>query len=141
MIKLIVISSLFLLLSACSEKDHIEKCVQSGLRVWEDSQAFDLKVKKEKGAADLKAKSEIKPEIDCEIQKNCTGFTPIPYASTGASPALPEKEKNSKNLTQEIKLNLEFAVTALIKHQVNPLSPTSHIEYQRSNQSAERSGG
>ena len=96
MIKLIVISSLFLLLSACSEKDHIEKCVQSGLRVWEDSQAFDLKVKKEKGAADLKAKSEIKPEIDCEIQKNCTGFTPIPYASNGASPTLPEKEKNFK---------------------------------------------
>jgi len=96
MIKLIVISSLFLLLSACSEKDHIEECVQSGLRVWEDSQAFDLKIKKEKEEADLKAKSEIKPEIDCEIKKNCTGFFPIPYTSTGAKPVLSEQDKNFK---------------------------------------------
>ncbi len=60
-------------LSACSKEDHIEKCVQAGLKVWEDSQAF----KKQAESKATTSASELSPS------GNKTGFFP----------ALPQPEK------------------------------------------------
>jgi hypothetical protein len=64
--RITLIFTVLLGLSACSKEDHIEKCVQAGLKVWEDSQAF-------KKQAELKATTSAR---ELSPSENKTGFIP-----------------------------------------------------------------
>ena len=102
--KIVLTILISILISSCSKEDHIEKCVQVGLKSWEESQIFYKEQKEIKEKEELDKKIEKSEIDDCETQKSkgklspwCTGFTPAPFYNTQKiEPTKPETRNDAE---------------------------------------------
>ena len=91
------------LLCSCSKEDHIEKCVQVGLKSWEESQIFYKEQKEIKEKEELDKKIEKSEIDDCETQKSkgqlslrCMGYELAPIGTIKPVPTKPETRNDAE---------------------------------------------
>ena len=90
--KIVLIIFISFLISSCSKEDHIEKCVQVGLKSWEESQIFYKEQKEKKEKEELVKKSESE-----EKNYKRTGFTPVDnFYVSKPEPSKPETRNDAE---------------------------------------------